>query len=135
MAAAKKSSRSKTKKVDRARSDEALKGAMNVAQSCDDWLKFFNAVFGKKGVLEQAFPDSDERAAFSNTNDYKKVMAILRYFQTGEGDPPFPTRRRYYSEGRIVITLPKAVYKSLSQEASDAGVNLNQFCVAKLSGK
>jgi hypothetical protein len=123
----------KTPRVSRtivARAREILAFAERRAREGADSMGLFNALFAPDGKATLAFPTEAARTAFSKTDEYKHLLALLDRL------PPPPLQEvrdlTASANGAISVRLPRSVHAALLAEAKAGGVSLNQLCVSKL---
>jgi hypothetical protein len=113
-----------------AKAREVLAYAEQQARQAADWVELSNALFGLGGKATLAFPTERERTAFSKTDEFKRVLAVL------DGLPAPPVKEFVEllasANGAISVRLPRTVHAALLAEARAEGVSLNQLCLAKL---
>src|ERR1700722_17812677 len=95
-----------------------------------DSMELFIVLFGPNGKATRAFPTNAEHAAFSKTQEYKQILALMDHLPT----PPVKEHMDLTASanGAISVRLPRSVHAALLVEANTEGVSLNQLCVAKL---
>jgi hypothetical protein len=113
-----------------AKAREVLEFAQQHAARASDWIDVSNAVFGLGGKATELFPTEAERTAFSRTDEYRRLLALLDTL-------PQPQVKGFQemvasANGAISVRLPRSVHAALLAEAKAEGVSLNQLCVAKL---
>jgi predicted HicB family RNase H-like nuclease len=106
---------------------EALKRARQADKTTTTWTEFHNAVFGIGGLFVGLFPTQADRVAFSKTDEYKQVLAMLEAKQD-EGDAAIAD-----ASGKILARLPVSIHRALIAEAEVEGVSMNQLILAKLA--
>jgi HicB family len=126
--AAKKKPKVSPKIVAKAR--QVLAFAHQRAATAADWIDLSNALFGLGGKATELFPTESERTAFSRTEEYRRLLALLDTL-------PQPKVKGFVemvasANGAISVRLPRSVHAALLAEAKAEGVSLNQLCVAKL---
>jgi predicted HicB family RNase H-like nuclease len=109
-----------------------LKQARELAKEVETWADLSNALFDPfNGVVTKAYPTHEEREAFMKTEEYKKILELLRHaielYGLVEGATP--------KSGRFVVRLPRSLHSALEREAGREGVSLNQLVVAKLAAQ
>ena len=107
---------------------ELLEFVREEAQGCTTWVQLHNAVFGIGGKLGELFPSQSERIAFSNSDEFATVAALIESLPT---TPNVPMPRE--ASGQFRLRLPKSLHAALAAEADAEGVSLNQLCLAKLA--
>jgi hypothetical protein len=112
-----------------AKAREILAFAQQRARQAADWVELHNALFGLAGKATQLLSES-ERAAFTRTDEYRRVLALL------DGLPP-PAVKEFgellaRANGAISVRVPRSVHAALLAEAKAEGVSLNQLCLSKL---
>ena len=60
-----------------ARARQVLEFAEQLADKKADWLELSNALFAPNGKATLAFATEAERAAFSRTEEYKQILALM----------------------------------------------------------
>ena len=85
---------------------EILGVAERMAKEVSNWADLSNALFGQEsGLLGQAFPPEEERAAFVKTDEYQKIKQVLRAVRerTGlvEGATPTKSGKVTHARGKI----------------------------------
>src|SRR6516162_582562 len=113
-----------------AKAREVLAFAEQRAAEGADSVVLFNALFSPDGNATLVFATEAERTAFSKTQEYKRLMALL------DRVPKPPVKELIdltaNANGAISVRLPRSVHAALLAEAKAEGVSLNQLCVAKL---
>lgn len=112
---------------------DLLHSAEHVAASAETWADLSNALFDPvDGLLVKAYPTEKERAAFVESDEYKRIRELLSaaMHRTGLVEGATPKK-----SGRFVVRLPRSLHAALEQEAAREGVSLNQLVVAKLSAQ
>jgi hypothetical protein len=113
-----------------AKAREVLTFAEKRAGAAADSAEMFNALFAPDGKATLAFPTEADRTAFSKTDEYKRLLALLDRL-------PAPPVKEFVdmtasANGAISVRLPRSVHAALLAEARAEGVSLNQLCVSKL---
>jgi hypothetical protein len=126
--AAKKKTKVSPRIVAKAR--QVLEFAEQRAREAADCMELSNALFAPDGKATEAFATPAERMAFSKTQEYKRVLALMDTL-------PRPPVKGFVEmvpsvNGAISVRLPRSVHAALLAEAKAEGVSLNQLCVAKL---
>jgi hypothetical protein len=113
-----------------ARAREILAFAEQRAREAADWMELSNALFSPNGKATLAFTTEEERTAFSKTQEYKRILALLDTLPS----PPVQeiVDLTASANGAISVRLPRSVHAALLAEAKAEGVSLNQLCVSKL---
>lgn len=107
---------------------EALAFAEAASKTATTWIEFSNALFGVGAKLGELFSTEAEREAFSQTEEYRRIMAILREKLRSDNAEP--------SNGKasaLLLRLPRSMHEGLKAEAEAEGVSVNQLCMAKLA--
>ena len=60
-----------------AKAREVLTFAEDRADQAADWLELHHALFGLDGQATTAFPTEAERTAFSKTEEFKQLLALM----------------------------------------------------------
>ena len=113
-----------------AKAREALKFAQQRAAHSANWIELHNALFGIGGKATELFRTESERTAFSRTEQYKQILALM--------DTLSPPATKEFGEllasanGAISVRLPRTVHAALLAEAKSEGISLNQLCLSKL---
>jgi hypothetical protein len=107
-----------------------LEYAERRARDAADWMELSNTLFGPGGKATLAFPTEAERTAFTKTEEYKRLLALMDRL-------PSPPVKEFIdltasANGAISVRLPRSVHAALLAEAAAEGVSLNQLCVSKL---
>lgn len=119
-----------------ARSGELLSYAKRIAETANDWMQVFNAIYGPGAMYGKLFPTKAERVQFTQTEEHKELYELLWKLRTQHGDREAdddPTARG--SSGSFVVRMPRALHAALVAEADEQGVSLNLLCVTKLAMK
>lgn len=100
------------------------------ASQSADWVELHNALFGLAGKATELFPTEAERAAFTKTQEYKRILDLLDRL-------PAPPVKEFgellaSANGAISVRLPRSIHAALLAEAKAEGVSLNQLCLSKL---
>lgn len=113
-----------------AKAAQALKFAKERAAHASDWVELHNALFGIGGKATELFANEAERTAFSRTEQYKQILALM------DSLPTPPTKEfgelLASANGAISVRLPRTVHAALLAEAKAEGISLNQLCLSKL---
>ncbi|HMC66152.1 MAG TPA: toxin-antitoxin system HicB family antitoxin [Gemmataceae bacterium] len=113
-----------------AKSRQALEFAEERAAKAVDWVELHNALFGLGGKATELFSTESERTAFSRTEEYKRILALMDRL-------PSPPVKDFVelvasANGAISVRLPRSVHAALLAEAKAEGISLNQLCLSKL---
>jgi len=113
-----------------AKARQVLEFAEQRASQAADWMELSNALFSPDGKATLAFETEEERTAFSKTQEYKRILALMDRL-------PSPPVKEIIdltasANGAISVRLPRSVHAALLAEAKAEGVSLNQLCVSKL---
>jgi hypothetical protein len=111
-----------------AKAREVLAFAEQRAGEVSDRFQLWNALYSAGGKASQLFETEAERAAFSKTNEYKRIQALMECLPT----PPVRENVNLTVNGHVSLQLPRSVHAALLEEAKTEGVSLQQLCVAKL---
>lgn len=95
------------------------------------WAVLHNLCFGIGGLASDAFRTEAERIAFQRTEEFEKLMELLRNAQKSD-DSATDAAALAKANGNISLRLPSAIHAALLREAEAEGVSLNQLCLAKL---
>lgn len=125
---AKKKTKVSSKIVAKAR--EVLEFAEQRAGAVTDWLELSNALFGLDGKATLAFSTEAQRTAFSKTQEYKRILALMNGLPTPAVKEIIDLTAS--ANGAISVRLPRSIHAALLTEARAEGVSLNQLCVSKL---
>jgi hypothetical protein len=113
-----------------AKARQALQFAERRAAESADWTELHNALFGLGGKATVLFATEAERTAFSRTEQYKQILALMDRL------PPPPSKgfveMLASANGAISVRLPRSVHAALLAEAKAEGISLNQLCLSKL---
>jgi hypothetical protein len=113
-----------------AKAREVLAFAEQRSGATADSAELFNALFSPSGKATLAFKNAAERTAFSKTDEYKRILALLDRL------PAPPVKEMIdltaSANGAISVRLPRSVHSALLAEAKAEGVSLNQLCLSKL---
>jgi hypothetical protein len=110
---------------------ELLKRAEELAQSAETWADLSNALFDPlEGLFSRAYPAREEREAFLQTAEYRKIRELLAGVRQRTGLVAGATPKR---GSRFVVRLPQSLHAALELEAAEEGVSLDQLVVAKLA--
>ena len=108
---------------------EAVQMALDIARQVSDWETFFRSMMGSGGVIEQLFPQREERSAFKRMPEYyeiQRIMARLREQLNKRSKPDREVTRV------ITVRLPESVHSALMLEANDMNTSMNKLCISKL---
>ncbi|QDV49520.1 hypothetical protein [Gimesia fumaroli] len=104
---------------------ELLKFAQELAPSISDWYSFHNALFGIHGKLGKLFKTQEEREAFFNTIEYRKIDKLAKDIEQRQNDS---------KEAKILVRLPESLKEQLTSEAELGGYkSVNDLCIKKLA--
>jgi HicB family len=92
------------------------------------WVDANNAVYAPGGPFGRLFPTEDERTAFENSKEGKKIDELIG----GLPEPPVRPWPKEYS-GKFNVRIPRSLHAALVCEAEAEGVSLNQLVLAKLA--
>lgn len=116
-----------------AQATQVLNQAIQASEHLTNWADISNALFDpEEGLLARAYPNTEDRKAFVQTNEYRAIRQIVSdaMKQSGVIDGANPEK-----SGKFVVRLPKTLHGALEQEANREGVSLNQLVVTKLAVK
>ncbi|HQU46806.1 MAG TPA: hypothetical protein PK867_28640, partial [Pirellulales bacterium] len=68
------------------RSRELLSYAQKVAETTDDWMQVFNAVYAPGAIYGTLFPTKEERTEFARTAEHKQLYELLWRLRDQHGD-------------------------------------------------
>jgi predicted HicB family RNase H-like nuclease len=110
---------------------DLLQPAERLSSDAETWADLSNALFDPNdGLLARAFHTREERAAFVQSDEYRRIRKLIEdaMARTGVVDGAAPAK-----SGRFVVRLPRSLHAALEREANREGVSLNQLVVAKLA--
>lgn len=93
-----------------------------------DWVTFYREVLGVDGIINQLFPEVEQRAKFRQSDEFAEIqqmLAKLRERNRGQKQPDEPTRV-------ITVRLPQSLHEALRHEAHDHRTSMNKLCISKL---
>ena len=112
-------------------STDLLARAEELARTAPTWADLSNALFDPDdGLLAKAFPTREARAAFVQTEEYRKIRQLVARAAERSGLVAGGTPAQ---GGHLIVTLPPAVRATLESEAAAEGVGLAQWMLTKLS--
>jgi len=110
---------------------DILRSSVDVAANSATWADLSNALFDPvDGLITKAYPTREERAAFLQTDEYKKIRQLISDAMDRTGLVEGATPKK---SGKFVVRLPKSLHAALDREATEEGVSLNQLVVTKLA--
>jgi len=110
---------------------EILSEAERTARTAESWADLSNSLFDPEtGLIAKAYPTREERAAFLQTEEYKRIRQLLHRAIERHGLVDGATPK---NSDRPVVRLPHSLHAALRREAAAEGVSLNELVVAKLS--
>lgn len=110
---------------------ELLAEAEQAARSAASWADLSNFLFDPDtGLIAKAYPTREQRAAFLQTEEYKRVRQLLHRAIERHGLVDGATPR---NSEPSVVRLPHSLHAALRREAAAEGVSLDELVVAKLS--
>jgi predicted HicB family RNase H-like nuclease len=108
-----------------------LRQAVDAARSTETWADLSNALFAPfDGLVTKAYRTHAQRAAFRQSEEYKKIRELLAEKIKATGLVAGATPRK---SGKFVVRLPQSMHAALEHEAAREGISLNQLVVAKLA--
>jgi len=113
------------------KASKVLERAKALASQVESWADLSNALFDRdEGIVPMTFPDSMERQAFFDSQEYEEINSILaalmkKFGVVGGGTPQ--------KSGKFIVRIPKTLHDVLDIEAKAEGVSLNQLIVAKVA--
>ncbi|HET6880969.1 MAG TPA: toxin-antitoxin system HicB family antitoxin [Pirellulales bacterium] len=114
---------------------ELLSYAQKVAETTDDWMQVFNAIYAPGAMYGKLFPTKEERIEFALTDEHKQLYELLWKLRDEHGDRETDDDPSTGSSGSFVVRMPRALHAALAAEADEQGVSLNLLCVSKLAMK
>lgn len=114
------------------KAQQVLEVARQARAEAGSWIDVSNAVFALGGAASTLFQTTAERTAFSKTQEFAEIQAMIAEMRETKGDPPAIAHKLDTASGYMSIRLPKTVHAALLAEAELEGVSLNKLCVAKL---
>lgn len=119
------------------KSGELLSYAKRIADTTEDWMEVFNAVFAPGAMFGQLFPTKEDRIQFAQTDEHKELYELLWKLRDQHGDRQTDDddQTARGSSGSFVVRMPRALHAALVAEAEEQGVSLNLLCVTKLAMK
>lgn len=120
-----------------ARSGELLAYAKKIAETTEDWMQVFNAIYAPGAMYGKLFPTKEERIEFAQTTEHKELYELLWKLRAQHGDRQADDddQAARGSSGSFVVRMPRALHAALATEADEQGVSLNLLCVTKLAMK
>jgi hypothetical protein len=115
-----------------AKAREVLAFAEQRAGEVANWIELSNALFSSGGKASLVFETEAERAAFTRTPEYRRILKLLDSLPTPSVTGNIDLTTAANGNSAITLQLPRSVYAALLEEAKAEGVSLNQLCVAKL---
>ncbi len=108
-----------------------VKKAMELSKKTSTWADLSNALFDPiEGEVVQTFPTPIERNAFSKTDEYRQIRAIVQKKMKETGVVSGATPKK---SGKFVVRLPRSLHAALEREADVEGTSLNQLVLTKLA--
>jgi predicted HicB family RNase H-like nuclease len=117
------------------KSRELLSYAQKVAETTDDWMQVFNAIYAPGAMYGKLFPSKEERIEFARTAEHKQLYELLWKLRDQHGDREGDDDPSAGPSGSFVVRMPRALHAALVTEAEEQGVSLNLLCVSKLAMK
>jgi hypothetical protein len=110
---------------------EILAEAEQAARNAASWADLSNSLFDPEtGLIAKAYPTREERAAFLQTEEYKRIRQLLHCAIERHGLVDGATPK---NSAPSVVRLPHSLHAALRREAAAEGVSLDELVVAKLS--
>ena len=107
--------------------DRILQEARRLFASRCPWPRFYDAILGPKGLLHQLLTTPEAIAEFVRSPAYKEIQDMLTQLRRKK------VRRRGGETIKILtVRVPESFHQIIAREAAQAGVSINQLCVAKL---
>jgi hypothetical protein len=107
--------------------ERILQEARKLYASRCPWPRFYEAILGPRGLLHQLLTTPEAIAEFVRSPAYKEIQEMLSQLR----------RRRLRRRGGetikiLTVRVPESFHETIAREAAQAGVSINQLCVAKL---
>jgi hypothetical protein len=99
-----------------------------------DWVTFYREILGVGGIVRQAFPSRQERAAFEQGPQYQEILRLLttlRQLPPAIEDPENPKEKGEKTRV-ITVRLPQSLHEALRTEAHEHRTSVNKLCISKL---
>jgi hypothetical protein len=110
---------------------DLLARAEELARSAANWADLSNDLFDPTdGLLAQALPTREARAAFIRTDEYRRIRQLVAQAIECSGLVAGATPSR---GAPVMVPLPPEVRATLESEAAAEGVGLAQWMLTKLS--
>ncbi len=107
--------------------DRILQEARRLFASRCPWPRFYDEILGPKGLLHQLLTTPEAIAEFVRSPAYKEIQDMLTQLRRKK------LRRRGGETIKILtVRVPESFHQIIAREAAQAGVSINQLCVAKL---
>jgi hypothetical protein len=107
--------------------DRILQEARRLFASRCPWPRFYDEILGPKGLLHQLLTTPEAIAEFVRSPAYKEIQDMLTQLRRRK------LRRRGGETIKILtVRVPESFHQIIAREAAQAGVSINQLCVAKL---
>ena len=108
---------------------EAVHMALEMARQVSDWETFFRGMLGTGGVIDQLFPEREQRATFKQMPEYREIQRIMARLREQLSKRSRPERE---ITRVITVRLPESLHSSLMAEAGDLNTSMNKLCISKL---
>lgn len=92
-----------------------------------DWVTFYREVLGVDGIIDQLFPEVEQKAKFRQSAEFAEIQQMLAKLRerNRQKQPDEPTRV-------ITVRLPQSLHEALRHEAHDHRTSMNKLCISKL---
>lgn len=111
-----------------AKEAEVLRAAEQAFAGTGKWVVFYRTMMGTDGVVQNLFPNSQQRQQFCQSEamaEVQEMIAAMRSADTSKSDATEPERM-------ITIRIPMTLHEVLKKESDWAELSINQVCISKL---
>ena len=93
-----------------------------------DWVAFYHEVLGADGIIDQLFPETEQKARFQQTAAFAEIQQMLARLRERDRAPRQPRERTRV----LTIRMPYSLHEALRHEAHERKTSLNKLCISKL---
>lgn len=104
-----------------------LEAAQSLFDQKPDWVSFFRATLGPRGIARKYFSTRETMAEFERSPVYAEIQQMLTHLRRYGVKPPTEEHTEV-----ITIRLPKSVRDALKEEAHEYRTSMNKLCISKL---
>ncbi len=110
------------------RGGEVLRLANEAFAQTGSWVVFYREMMSVGGVVDQVFPDPEDRRDFETTAEFAELLEMLTSLRSVD-----QSKVNAFEPSRVItIRMPRSLHNSIVREAAELELSINKFCLTKL---